>query len=236
MARIQRFDFGTLRDFRGPIVLQTMRDQVEEAPPPPPPPPTYSEADLEAARLSARKQGFSEGFLAGEREAAQKFDALTSQSNSMIETLGSLLTSIEKRYAELVQKESQQLPQLISVIARKVAGDAMSQRGEQEIIAMVERCLPVIFGKPKLTIELNPKILERAQSRIESTLQTAGYEGQVQFKTNNTLAISDVTLDWVTGSATRSAAELWQEIDTLIDRIPLEITFQETLTQETTNP
>lgn len=236
MSRIQRFDFGALRDFRGPIVLQTLREQTEEAAPPPPPPPTYTEADLEAARLSARKQGYADGFIVGERETKQKFDALTEQANAIIESLGASLTSLQHQYESVIKTESLQLAQFVTMIARKVAGNAMNERGELEIITMVERCLPVIFSKPRLSIELNPSILERVVERVEGKLREAGYEGEVQFKTNQAYGIGDVTLDWVTGSAKRSAAELWQEIETLIDRIPLEITFQETLKNEITNP
>lgn len=237
MSKIQRFDFGSLRDFRGPVVVKALREKVEEALPPPPPPPTFGESEMDAARLAARKQGFAEGFLAGEREAQQKFDSVTEQANHTIHALATQLASLEKQYQTLLQQESQQLSQLVMLIAQKVAGDAMNARGEQEILAMVERCLPVIFSKPKLSVELNPGTLDRAASRIEEKLRAAGYEGEVQFKPAPAFATSDVMLDWVSGHAKRSTADLWQEIETLIDRVPLEITFQETLSQaNTTNP
>lgn len=232
MARIQRFDFGALRDFRGPIVAEVLSEKEIEVVAPPPPP-TYTEADLEAARLSSRKQGYAEGYASGEREAKQQFDAATAQANATIETLAASLSTLQHRYETMLQTESQQLSQLVSTIARKVAGDAMNARGDQEITAMIERCLPVILSRPKLSIELNPSIFEKSLQGIEHTLRDAGYEGEVQFKPNPALGASDVILDWISGTAKRSSAELWQEIDTLIDRIPLEITFQETLNTTT---
>ncbi len=228
-GRIQRFDFGTLRDFRGPVVMQALRPQKEEAVEAPPPPPTFTQEELEAARLTARKQGYAEGFTAGLADAKNKADMVLDQANQSMIGLAEQLNDLSARYAAQMREESQQLGTLVTMIARKVAGDAMNERGEREVIAMVERCLPVIFSKPRLILELHPTLFERALERIETTLRSAGYEGEVQFKPNPALGMSDITLDWQTGSAKRIANELWHEIETLIDRIPLEITFEETL-------
>lgn len=54
-TRIHRFDFNTLRDFRGPIVMKATDEPLVVDLPPPPPPPVYNEAQLEAAQLEAKK-------------------------------------------------------------------------------------------------------------------------------------------------------------------------------------
>lgn len=229
-TRIQRFDFGGLRDFRGPIVVKAISQQAEQdIAPPPPPAPVFSEQDIEAARIAGRKQGFNEGFSAGALEAKKQADAMTEQANDSIAQLAGMVETARAQYRAILQEESAYLSKFVLSVARKVAGEAINERGEREVIAIVEQCLPVIFSKPRLSIELNPKLFERALERIETTLRAQGFEGEVLFRANESLGLSDITLDWGSGEMRRSAEQLWQEIETLVERIPLELTFAETL-------
>lgn len=227
-TRIHRFDFGTLRDFRGPIAVKAAATIEVEAPAPPPPP-TFSESDLEAARLAGKKEGYAEGFAAGKQDAAREADTKTLNADSAILQLVDMMIDASHRYKALLQNESSYLGQLTLSVARKVAAEAIDARGEQVIMAVIERCLPVIFSKPRLIIEVNPEVFERTLERVESFLRESSFEGEIQFKANPEMGMSDVRLDWGSGQVNHSAATLWEEIDTLIARVPLEITFAETL-------
>lgn len=234
-VRLHRFDFGSLRDFRGPIVATAVK-KTEITEPPPPPPPTFNEAELEAAKMAGRKQGFSEGFAAGSHETKQQADAVTADANAAISQLAGMVEAAAAQYRQILVNESAQLTRLVLSVARKVSSEAINERGEKEAIAIVERCLPVLFSKPKLAIELNPKLFDRALERIETSLRNGGFEGEVVFRADETLGMSDIRLDWGNGSVSRDADALWAEIETLIARVPLELTFDETLTtqQQTT--
>lgn len=226
--RIHRFDFNGLRDFRGPIVMQAEVAPVEVAPPPPPPP-TFSEAELDASRMAGRKQGYTEGFTAGRQEAQRETDRRAEDANAAISKLADAVGNLQTSYHRMLLTEATQLKQLITTIARKVAGEAINARGVETIEAVVERCLPVIFTKPRVIIELHPGILEAAIERIENQLRREGFEGEIQFRSNEDLGISDISIDWITGQVSRSEAALWEEIHTLLERVPLELTFAETL-------
>ncbi len=226
-SRIQRFDFGGLRDFRGPIVVKT----VEEAAPIEiaPPPPVYSEEDLEAARAAGRKQGYSEGFAAGDLEARKQFDSKTEAANTFLGHLAGEVSDIQRRYVTMLTAETAQLSQLILSVARKVAGEAIDQRGEQAINAIVTQCLPVIFSKPRLVIDLHPDLFTQTIDVIEAGLRAHGFEGEIQFRGNPAMGLSDINVDWGTGQVERNVETLWQEVDAIINRIPLELAFAETL-------
>jgi flagellar assembly protein FliH len=232
VTRIHRFDFGTLQDFRGPIVVQAAIPTKEEdiVVAAPPPPPTFTEQDMEAARLAGKKQGYNEGFTAGQLDAKKQADQRTEDSNRLLLTLGDQMADLEKRYMEILQHESRYLSQLVLAISRKVAGEAINTRGEESINAIIARCMPVIFSKPKLIVEMHPDIFERTLERIETYLRAKGFEGEVQFKANTEMGLSDVKLDWGTGQVNHNAAGLWAEVETLIERVPLELTFANTLT------
>lgn len=229
-TRIHRFDFNTLRDFRGPIALNTARDIETIVAPAAPPPPVFSEQDLEAARMAGKKQGYSEGFAAGQQEAKRAADQKIDDANQVIAALGDTVATLSSRYHDMLREESRYLSKLVLSVAQKVAGEAIEARGEETICAIIDRCIPVIFSKPRLIIELNPDIFDRTLTRIETYLRDNGFEGEIQFKANPEMGNSDVHLDWGTGQVNHSATALWQEIEALIERVPLELTFADTLT------
>lgn len=235
-TRLQRFDFGSLRDFRGPMPLATsaedIRIELPEAPPPPPP--TFSETEMEAIRINARHEGYSEGFAAGMAQAQADADASAQRATASIHQLAEQLTQLETTYAELLHKESAELSELVLMIARKVAGEALNARSADTIAAMVTQCLPILFSRPRLIIDLHPDALEQVMARIEPLLQQHGYEGEVQFRSNANLGVHDAMLDWGVGQARRSSEMLWQEIEDTLQRLPLELSLPHTLTAEST--
>jgi flagellar assembly protein FliH len=229
-TRIHRFDFNALRDFRGPIVANTAHEVEVSEIYVPPPPPVFSEQDMEAARMAAKKEGYSEGFLAGKQEAKKESDYTTEEANAVILSMAPIIEGLKARYEQMLIEESKHLSKLTLSVARKVAGESINERGTEVICATIERCIPVIFSKPRLIVELNPAVFDRTLERIETLLRDSGFEGEIQFKSNPNMGASDVNLDWATGQVNHSAQALWNEIEALIERLPLELTFKETLT------
>jgi flagellar assembly protein FliH len=227
--RIHRFDFNSLRDFRGPIVVNTAENLAIDLAPPTIVAPIFSEEDLESVRVAGRKQGYGEGFAAGQLEAKKQADAKADAANELIASLADMVKDMQARYGAMLVDESAQLSQLILSVARKVAGNAIDERGEHIVQGVVTQCLPVIFSKPRVIIELNPALFETTMERIESQLRVHGFEGEIQFKGNSEFGLSDITLDWGSGQITRSAATLWSEVETIIERVPHELTFADTL-------
>ena len=234
-TRIHRFDFGGLRDFRGPIIMKSANEAEQlEAVPIVPAAPVFSEQDIENAQAAGRKQGYGEGFAAGQLEAQRAVDAKIEEANNVILALGEKINSLGDAYRNMIASESTNLTQLVTAIARKVAGEAIDARGVDTIAAIVDRALPVMFNKPRVTIELSPEVIDFASARLESQLRAQGFEGEMVFRGNPNLGMSDVNLDWGSGQANRSARDLWNEIEALIERVPLEMTFEETLTTHNT--
>lgn len=236
--RIHRFDFNSLRDFRGPIVMKATNEPLVVDLPPPPPPPVFNESELAAARAEGKKQGYADGFTAGQSEANAKADQKVQHATEVIAQLAAMTNEMRGRYSELLSTESEQLSALVVSIAQKVVGTMLDSNAAQAIQAVVTDCLPVIFSKPKLVIELNPNMFDSTIDSIEQQLRAHSFEGEVQFKANEAMGVSDVNLDWGAGQMQRSAAALWNEIEALIARMPLTVhrnneAITETLPPET---
>lgn len=222
---IQRFDFGSLRDFRAPFVVpEVIVEEMEDVLPPPPPPPTFSQEDLDHACAAAKKLGYAEGFDAGIADEQSRRDAKRESVDQIILAMGGMLNGLQDDYETLLNRESGELSALVLAIARKVAGDALAVYGADATTALIAQCLPVIFSKPRLSIELHPDMFDSTLPPIEALLKQSGFEGEVQFRANSQMGMHDVRLDWGNGQAARSTAMLWQEIEQLIAAMPLMLT------------
>ena len=226
---LQRYDFGALRDFRGPIqhaVAQAAEETVVA--PPPPPAPTYSEEQMQMARIDAKKLGFNEGVLAGLAQAEAEAEANTAASDQAMLAISEQVITLSNSYTQVLKQQSLDVSELALMIAKKVAAEALNQHSVDVIAALVVRCLPVIYGRPRIMVELNPDTLPHAEARLKEYLVNHGYEGDIQFRANPALASSDASVDWGSGFAERSAATLWHDIELLLSRIPLELELPQT--------
>lgn len=221
-GKIQRFDFGNLRDFRRPIEFLPEAPVIEDLPPSPPPP-SFSEYELQLARDEGREAGYQEGFLAGEAQAKAAVDAQTQQSQQTLIALLDKLTGLEASYAATLAEQSRLLGDLSLTIARKVAGAALNENTSATINELITRCLPMVMLKPRLRIELHPDTLATTEQALRAMLSAQHYEGQVVVRANVLLAPHDARIDWENGHAERSTTALWEEIENLMQQIPMHI-------------
>ncbi len=221
--RLQRFDFGSLRDFRGPLVVPAVAEETVEEAPPPPPPPTFSEDELEATRAMAKNIGYAEGYDAGLAHAAEQANEKQLAAQRTIANLSHHISELPARYQALLESEAKQLTDLVLLISQKVSGTILDTNAAEAVASLVTSCLPIILSKPLLVIELHPAAFDQTMDSIESLLQTSGFEGQVQFRSNTSIGEYDAILDWGAGQATRNTAELWKEIERLLASTPVTI-------------
>ena len=232
--KLQRYDFGSLRDFRGPVAyIEPMAEQAEA--PPPPPPPVYDEADLELARVDAKKIGYQEGFLAGAADTKSLADAQTHQCQQIILALTDQLADLDARYAETLSLYSLEVTQLAYTIAQKVAGAALDSNSAEVVAALVQNCLPVILSKPRVVIELHPDVIAAHEAPLRQHLASERYEGEIIFRGNPAIAPHNARIDWVQGHAERNTAALWREIESLLQKIPVSITLADSKIIENNN-
>lgn len=222
-SRITRFDFHGLHDFRAPRIVEEVAPVIEELPPPPPPPPTFSEAELTQARTLAHQAGLREGLEAGILKARAEITAENAAANQILHRLAAILMQVQSRYEAMLQQQSETLSPLVLTIARKVAGEALHAEAPAMIASYVRQCLPILFNKPKVILELSPVWFESTVAHIGEQLQQAGFEGAVQFRLNPELGAHDIRIDWGSGQAVRDEAVLWQEIEALLQQMPLTI-------------
>ena len=220
-GKLQRFDSQFLRDFRSPITVNTkaIAEPVEAVAPPPPP--VFREADMEQAREAGKKMGYAEGFESGIAQANTEAHAAARDLAHHMGRIEEHVARLVSQYNALVAQQSAELSELVLMIARKVAGDALDTNAAQAVSGLVERCLPILYRKPRVSIELAPEMADAAGEKLRSQLVRSGFEGEVEFRAIEGMEPSDVRIDWGNGAAQRNTAAIWTEIEALLQQVPL---------------
>lgn len=223
--KLHRFDNQFLRDFRSPIAVNTAAIVEQEQVVAAPPPPVFGEADMEHARDAAKKMGYAEGFEAGIAQANTEAVGTARDLAHHMARIEEQLARLLAQYNELVTQQSAEISELVLMIARKVAGDALDANAARSVAELVNRCLPVVYGKPRVMIDLEPAMLVAVQDSLRAQLEKAGFEGTIEFRSVEGMEPSDVRIDWGNGAANRNTAVIWQEIEALLQQVPLSPTL-----------
>ncbi|MBN8543136.1 MAG: hypothetical protein J0M34_02620 [Alphaproteobacteria bacterium] len=234
--RIQRYDSLNLRDFRLPFeAVEAASPMVEDEAPAPPPPPSYTQHELEIARQAAHKAGFEEGVQAGVAKVVNETHLRDNDAAEAMQKLAQSIQQLHSEYQAILDKQTGELTELVTLIARKVAGDALTMYGEKTIEGMVMRCLPVVLYKPHVLIDVHPDIHEKVEGHLTRLLRESGFTGGLTVRASTTISRHDIKIDWAAGYAERSTQALWAEVAMLLDQLSIQIRDEPTNNETTSN-
>ena len=173
--------------------------------------PSFSEEELNAAK--------EEAFAAGKEEGVQEASATTER-----EILGSL-SALGGRFGEVFKAQDEAntsiLENAISVaasIAQKVFPYLNERHGLSEIERMVVTTIEKILEEPRIIVYLNPELVDPFTERLSTLTAQASYKGEVQVVAGEDIPSGDCRVVWSGGGAKRDTAELWREIDEIVER------------------
>lgn len=220
--RITRFEFNQLHDFRpnanhfsfAEIVEELAEEKIHT-----PEKPTFSEEQLETAKAAARKEGYNAGY---EEASASLTQTLLQRENDVkhaLEIMSEQIVQASKGYNDIIQTQSVDVHRFVMAIARKVTGETLSQKPSLGVHELINQCMPILVQKPRLILEANTALVEILNERLKPMLDKAGFEGELQFRVNDTLDISDARLEWSGGFAQRDTRALWKEIEEMMSHV-----------------
>lgn len=187
------------------------KPRVERSYAPKAPPPKFSAEELEAAKLAARAEGEAAG-----RQAAY---------GDHQRTLEQALQGIAARLGEIAGAEARsrtaaraEAVEIAAAIARKLAGRLIAQRPQEQIEALVLRCMDDMREEPRLVIRAADSVVQLLDERIDQLVAQSGFGGKVVLVPDASMAPTDCRIDWADGAAERRQAMLEQEIDQAVER------------------
>ncbi|WP_421781103.1 hypothetical protein [Kiloniella litopenaei] len=214
--KAQQSSANSFSDFMGnstpppPDVEETI--EPEEAPLP--------EGAISAENLELEKQtAYAEGFAAGQIDAQNHADetanAQISQSINQITQQLQVLQTAQQSQVQDLQSVSMEV---VLTAIKKLFPSLVDNTSLDEIILVFRECLDRLPQEPRLVIRVSDTTLDDVQEKLEQVAKQSGFNGHLVFLSEPGMMAGDVRVEWAEGGAERTATELLEEIETIINR------------------
>ena len=159
--------------------------------------PSFTLAELEAARGAARKEGAAaeRARLAAE-DAANRSRALDALATAVADAADAARIAAEETAEGLAQA-------VLSLVAAGLPS-LCAHHGEREVRALLQRILPTLDAEPRITVRLNPQLLNAVRADLDEL--DPEIVAAVQLVPADAVPPGDVRISWADGTCQRSAA------------------------------
>lgn len=184
-------------------------DQEEEHLPPPPP--SFSQEELEAARIAAYEQGKSDGLA----EALNSFEMQVTDTLAIIRDNFSILFDAEERRNRIFEKETVQLCQALFTRAFPFMTEKF---GMEDVKQAVTGILETVREQKELVIDVPPAYAETIQRHVDGLLHLQDGP-RCTVRANDALQDGQCRIAWNNGSAIRNPIALAEQIQARIEHL-----------------
>lgn len=179
--------------------------------------PTYSEEDVKRAEQEGYRRGFLEGSEDAKKQAASEQAELQSRLEEAMQGASGEMQKLFADYQAQVNAQLAELPRLALAIARKVAGDALSENAGGKVEAMIMETLPRVMGAPSIHVTVHESLAEKMETMLIRHFEGNADPGEISVQGDASFAPADLRIDWGAGQAEHREADLWRDIESVID-------------------
>ncbi len=191
----------------------------EEEPEAPPPPPTFSEEQLHEAERDAYKRGFLEGTKEGHATAQGEHSEVQRILMEGLENFINSIAPIFDQYRKHCQQIRKDMPPLALAIAKKIAGEALSEPAQYIVDEAAKHCVETLISEPEITILINPRLAEALSFKLKQISGREKYTDNIIIMPEEAMPVSNFRIEWKNGSLERSTEKLWQQTDKAINNM-----------------
>jgi flagellar assembly protein FliH len=163
----------------------------------------FTQDDVDAARM----WGVEEGREEEEGRCAEALLAISAQMQIVLSRLGQESEGLRQEAAKLA---------LLS--ASKISGAALDNFPVETIDELVSEAMGDLRTEPHFSVRCTPDLVDAVAERLEKTTRDAGFDGAIKVRGDAGLAAADLRLEWGSGSIQRSAAEIENKLNQIIER------------------
>jgi flagellar assembly protein FliH len=173
---------------------------------------------------AARRASFTPGEVEHERQIAYaqgQADAMVKAEEALAHAAQTLARQAQLIVGHLSRDSAtlrQEATMLALAAARKIAGTAIDQFGEETIAAAVEDALSHLRHGPRVAVRVAPDIAEKMTPRLEDAARSVGFEGGLAVRADASVAPGDVSIEWAGGAVILEHAETAARVEEAIMR------------------
>lgn len=173
-----------------------------------------SEKDIIEARQKSFEEGYAKGYSSAKIDQAEIDKKIQENLNDISIKLVALGEVVKTRNNAHIKE----LAELVVRIARKVAGDALKTTPYDNIENTIRSCLPMLFDEPKITIFVQPEIVEEIKARVAPIAQNIGFKNNIEICGNPSISAGNCNVEWNGGGIRSNKDAIWSKIEELCSR------------------
>jgi flagellar assembly protein FliH len=190
----------------------------EEAPPPPPAP-TFSEEQLKAAERDGYKNGFVEGTQEGIKQAESEQADVNRKLGETVEQFANSISPLLNDYHAMVIQLKKDLPRVALTIAKKAAGDALTENAAAAVESMALNAAQTMIGEPKIAVTVHTNLAAALEVKLKDLASRMQSATAFIVVGSDTIALADCRVEWKHGAMERHTGQLWAEIDKAVNAL-----------------
>lgn len=169
--------------------------------------PVFTAAELIAAREEAAQDS-------RDRALAEVESTARAASNRALAEIAAQITAARDQAASIAEQSAEAIARLL-LDCFATAFPALSARhGPGELAAMLHQILPALQHEPKITVRVHPHLVPGMTEELQSL--DADLVARVRLIAADGVAMGDARVTWDHGAATRNAASLWNQIESIL--------------------
>ncbi len=188
----------------------------KEEVPLPPPPPTFNEEELKSAERDAYSRGFLDGTKEGHLQAQNEHADVERELVATLEQFAKGLTPILADYTNTVQQLRKDMPSLALSIAKKVAGDALSQDAIKVVEQAAMQGVEAMIAEPKIQVTVHERLADGLRGKLEKLAARLQSASHITVQPDADIPLADYRIEWKHGGMERNTERLWDKIDHII--------------------
>lgn len=164
---------------------------------------------------SARRQGYEEGRLEGERAALATLEA---RSVAAVTAIAERAEALQQAMVEECDAIHRHAVQVALAVAERLATALVRSQPVAEIEALIGECLAHIGQAPRLELRVSPALAADVEARLHAAAKARGYAGQLAVIADSTIEPGDCRMEWADGGMARDMAATLSDIDAAVTR------------------
>ncbi len=198
------FDLNDFSDQRA--VNQKDDDKGGSKPDDKPKEQTFSEAELEAARLESYQQAV--------QETTQKIQAAQQEREILLlENIGNSLAGMSQREEQRELSKNIDTARLTLSIIKKLMPEMARKHSEGEIKALIKQVCQDRADEPRIVVSVHETMLERLRDKIDNLAASLGFQGQVVMIADENMSPPDCRIEWADGGLEKDFEHLYKTIE-----------------------
>jgi flagellar assembly protein FliH len=168
---------------------------------------SYSAEEIESLRHEAREDGRKDGDVRASHAIAASLGQVAAAVHAAIEAMD-----------EEVERIRTEAAGLALAAAKKLATAALASAPDAEIAEALRIALHQAVGEPRILVKTAPLLADKIQERANEIAQAEGYDGRIQFVSDEALADADCRIEWLGGGVERAQSAIETALSDLIAR------------------